>query len=319
MVEEVLPDIYRCEIPIPNNPLRAINSYVIRGQDRFLMVDTGMNRPECLAAMQAALRSLAVDLARTDLFITHGHSDHVGLVSALRTSTSQVFLNPLDAAIIFDPKLWARMAEEGISHGFPDAEAAVTKHPGRRYLFSGSPDFADVHDGDKISIGRYTFQCMVTPGHTPGHTCLYEPEAKIFISGDHILDGITPNISGWVCGPDTLGDFLGSLEKVRPYEIRVVLPAHRNLMRDHPRRIDELMEHHRARMDEVVAILGKGQQTAYQVASQMAWSIDCAYWEDFPMPQKWFATGEALSHLQHLERIGRIRQERRDRTVFFSL
>jgi len=49
-------------------------------------------------------------------------------------------------------------------------------------------------------------------------------------------------------------------------------------------------------------ILAGGEQTAYQVASRMAWNIDCARWEDFPIPQKWFATGEALAHLLHLER-----------------
>jgi len=318
MVEEVLPDIFRCEIPLPDNPLRAVHSYVIRGGDRALMIDTGMNRPECLAAMQAAVQALRLDLSRTDFFITHYHSDHIGLVSELRTSTSQAFLNPVDADTILDKEAWARMAEEAGRHGFPDAETAVIKHPGRRYLFTGSPEFTPVVDGDKISIGAYTFQCVTTPGHTPGHTCLYEPEAKIFISGDHILDNITPNISGWRCA-DALANFLRSLDKVRPYDIRVILPSHRGLMRDHPRRVDELKEHHRTRLEEVLRILGKGSQTAYQVASRMAWKISCPRWEDFPLPQKWFATGEALSHLSYLEQTGRIREERRDQTVFFRL
>ena len=54
MIEEVWPNIFRMEIPLPANPLKAINSYVVKGGDRFLIIDTGMNRPECLGAMQSS-------------------------------------------------------------------------------------------------------------------------------------------------------------------------------------------------------------------------------------------------------------------------
>ena len=50
----------------------------------------------------------------------------------------------------------------------------------------------------------------------------------------------------------------------------------------------------------------------------MTWDIDCARWEDFPIPQKWFATGEALAHLLHLERAGRIKKGCREGTAYFS-
>lgn len=319
MAEEVFPDIYRVQVPLPRNPLRAINSYVIRGRDRALMIDTGMNRPECIEVMQAALRDLVIDLDRTDLFITHGHSDHVGLVSLLRTNAARIFLNPADAAIALDPNLWTDMAAAARAHGFPDPDTAVEKHPGRRYLFSGQPEFTECREGDTLAVGRYVLRCVETPGHTPGHTCLYEAEAKLFFSGDHLLDSITPNISGWGPALDPLGDFLASLEKVAAYDIRLVLPGHRTPILDHRRRIEELKEHHRVRTQEVVNILRPKGQTAYQVASQMTWDISYARWEDFPVPQKWFATGEALAHLLHLERGGRITRHWRDGTAYFSL
>ena len=44
MVEEIFPDLHRIEIPLPNNPLKALNSYVIKAPGRNLIVDTGMNR-----------------------------------------------------------------------------------------------------------------------------------------------------------------------------------------------------------------------------------------------------------------------------------
>lgn len=318
MPEEVFPDIHRIEIPLPRNPLKAINSYVIRGRDRFLVVDTGMNRPECLDVMQASLEGLSVDLNRTDFFITHGHSDHIGLVSALKTEPSHVFLNPVEAAHVLDPDLWNGLAAAARTHGFPDPEAAIDAHPGRRYVFSGRPHFTHLQEGDILPIGKYTFRCVATPGHTPGHLCLYEAGAKILFSGDHILDTITPNISGWDCEGDSLGEFLESLDKIAAYDIKLVLPAHRNLILDHRRRIAELKEHHRCRMQEVMDILGMEGQTAYQAASRMTWDIDCDRWEDFPIPQKWFATGEALAHLLHLEREGRVKRGWREGKAFFS-
>ena len=318
-MKELLPDIYRIEVPLPRNPLRAINSYVIRGRDRFLMIDTGMNQPECVDVMQASLRALAVDLDRTDIFATHCHSDHVGLVSLLKTGTSRIFLHPADAAIICDPNLWAVLAKAARVHGFPDADTAVEKHPGKRYLFTGQPEFTPLREGDTLSVGQYHFRCVETPGHTPGHLCLYEPEAGILFSGDHILDSITPNISGWAQENDPLGDFLVSLDKVATYDIRLVLPGHRNPIADHRRRIEELKAHHRARTKEVADILGRGGQTAYQVASRMTWDISYSCWEELPVPQQWFATGEALAHLLHLERAGKVVRNWRGETVYFSL
>ena len=191
-------------------------------------------------------------------------------------------------------------AMEGMVRGLlsTDADAAVGKHPGKKYLFTGQPDFTPLREGDTLAIGRYRFRCVETPGHTPGHLCLFEPEAGIFFSGDHILDSITPNISGWAQeNEDPLGDFLASLDKVAAYNIRLVLPGHRKPIADHRRRIEELKAHHRVRTQEIGDILSRGAQTAYQVASRMTWDMSYARWADFPVPQQWFATGEALAHL----------------------
>jgi glyoxylase-like metal-dependent hydrolase (beta-lactamase superfamily II) len=317
MPEKVLPDIHRIEVPLPGNPLKAVNSYVVRSQDRFLVVDTGMNRPECLEVMRASLEALSVDLSRTDFFVTHGHSDHVGLVSALKTGGSHVFVNPIEAAHLLDPNLWNGLAAAARTHGFPDPEGAIDRHPGRKYFFTGRPHFTHLQEGDVLPIGRYTFRCVATPGHTPGHLCLYEAGAKILFSGDHILDTITPNISGWDCEGDPLGEFLESLDKIAAYDVKLILPGHRNLIPDHRRRIAELKEHHRRRIREVMDILGREGQTAYEAASRMTWDIDCARWEDFPIPQKWFATGEALAHLLHLEHAGKVKRDWREGKAYF--
>ncbi|MBP1707530.1 MAG: beta-lactamase domain protein [Chloroflexi bacterium] len=69
MTEMMLPNLYRIEIPLPKNPLKALNSYLIKGDGRFLIIDTGMNREECQNAMFTALEELKVDLKKTDFIL----------------------------------------------------------------------------------------------------------------------------------------------------------------------------------------------------------------------------------------------------------
>jgi len=60
--------------------------------------------------------------------------------------------------------------------------------------------------------------------------CLYEPDKKIFVSGDHILADITPNISTWNELANPLKEYLSSLDKVYPLDVSLVLPGHRSLI-----------------------------------------------------------------------------------------
>jgi len=319
MIEEVFENIFRMEIPLPGNPLKAINSYVLKGGTRFLMVDTGMNRQECQEAMGSFLKELRIDLKRTDFFITHLHADHLGLVSELVTESSQVYFNSPDMEIIKDRNHWEKMAAAARLHGFPEAdvEEAIMKHPGRRYHARGPLNLTLLREGDMIQVGGYALRCIETPGHTNGHMCLYEPKKKIFFSGDHILDDITPNIALWSENHDPLQKYLQSLDKVYGYDVEKVLPGHRRPFPHHRRRITELKKHHEVRANEVISILQKGKQSAYQVAAQMTWDIDCRRWEDFPHPQKWFAAGEALAHLQYLLGKGQVKKEQHEGKTLF--
>ncbi len=321
MIDEVFPMIFRTEIPLPQNPLKAINSYVIKGNGRFLIIDTGMNRQECLSVMESSLKELHVDLSRADFFITHIHADHLGLVSELRSESSRIYFNQPDNDVMQRPNHWEEMGAIAEMHGFPpeEIEAALSKHPGRRYPARGPLPFTLLHEGDRVEIGKYRFQCVETPGHTRGHLCLYEPKEKIFFSGDHILEDITPNISLWTENDDPLQQYLDSLDKIDAYDIGWVFPGHRRPFAHHRQRIAELKHHHDVRNQEVLSILRQGKKNAYQVASQMTWDIDCKNWEDFPIPQKWFASGEALAHLQYLQGKGRVKKERGEGTIKFFL
>jgi glyoxylase-like metal-dependent hydrolase (beta-lactamase superfamily II) len=320
MVDEILANLYKIEIPLPKNPLKTLNSYVIRNSERNLIVDTGWNREECMNAMQAGLRELGIDLRKADFFITHLHADHLGLASKLITNTSTIYFNQPDAdrfnsgIQLDDFIIFARL------NGYPEDELkeALHSHPGFKFRSKGNLVFHILKEGDHISIGDYVFNCVGTPGHTRGHMCLYEPSKKIFVAGDHILNDITPNIQLWSDDWNPLKEYLASLDKVYELDIELVLPGHRTIFRNSKERIQELKDHHRKRLDEIISILKKGRKNAFQVASQMSWDIIYDSWDLFPITQKWFAVGEAISHLKYLEEKGMIRREMREKKIVFS-
>jgi glyoxylase-like metal-dependent hydrolase (beta-lactamase superfamily II) len=324
MIEELLPDLYRVEIPLPRSPLKALNSYIIKGRERFLIIDTGLNREECLRQMLSALKKLEVDLSRTDFFITHLHSDHSGLVETLATDTSKVYFNKLEAsfaAFQSSEKYWEELLAFYQSNGFPNDEIEQVRkgHPGYRYSIKRQINLVTTEEGDKIEIGDYLFRCIETPGHSPGHTCLYDANKKVLVCGDHILFDITPNITCWRQMKNSLKQYLANLEKVYSLDVNLALPGHRNIWNDHRKRIMELQEHHGNRLNEALLALEDGAKTAWEVAPYITWDIGCKSWEEFPSVQKWFAVGETIAHLDYLEADGRARKDTRNHKVLYSL
>ncbi|MFH1138770.1 MAG: MBL fold metallo-hydrolase [Pseudomonadota bacterium] len=322
MFEEILPRLYRIEIPLPESPLKFVNSYLIKGPDRNLLVDTGLNRRECLEAMQAALSELEVDLDRTYFFITHLHADHFGLVIRLTKDANRIYFSRPETEIIESWTGWEPMVRYAAQNGFPEDQLrqALAAHPGFKYKSDWLPDMRTLVDGDRVEVGDYGFVCVETPGHTRGHICLHEPDKKILLSGDHILGDITPNIQCWSDDENPLKDYLTSLDKVGRLDVDLVLPGHRRVITDMRGRIKELRDHHQARCGEVEAILAaRGPLTAYETASRMTWDINCRTWDDFPLAQKWFATAEATSHLRFLEEEGRLGREPGEERIIYGL
>jgi glyoxylase-like metal-dependent hydrolase (beta-lactamase superfamily II) len=319
MIDEVLPNVFRVEIPLPRNPLKAINSYVFKTPGRNLMVDTGMNRPECREAVRAALQRLGVDLRETDFFITHLHADHSGLIGELASESSTVYCSRPDADRLNFGVPWEEMLDFARRNGFPPhlLQDALFKHPGYIYRVTKLVDYTLVEEGDPVTIGDYVFECLHTPGHTRGHTCLYDRKKRLLISGDHILGDITPNISNWMAGENPLELYLRSLDRVYDLEVDLALPGHRSIIHDCRGRIDELRRHHQARADEAVEIVGREPRSAYQVATEMTWDLRAKSWEDFPVSQKWFAAGEALSHLRYLADRRELRTELRGEEIIY--
>ncbi len=318
-MKAIQPNLYQLEIPLPGNPLRAVNSYVIKGGERNLIIDTGMNRKECREALDTGLRELEIDLAVTDLFITHMHADHSGLIFHLATSSSRVYCSQADADLINRTDVFNDMPVYATINGFLGAEKAVQQHPGFKYGNRVPVNFTIVKEGDMINVGDYQFQCVATPGHTEGHLCLYEERRRLLIAGDHLLGKITPNISMWADEGNPLQDFLDSLDKIYHLDVQLVLPAHRQSFTNYQERIDQLKLHHQRRAQAIMSVLEQGPRNAYEVASQLDWDLSYKHWHEFPLPQKWFANGEALSHLRYLERKGLVKADRSGEIIRYSL
>ena len=78
--------------------------------------------------------------------------------------------------------------------------------------------------------------------------------------------------------------------------------------------------HHRQRANDIISVLAEADRNAYQVASRIPWSVvDNGGWETLPLLQKFFAAGEAFSHLKYLEERGYLLKKMRNRTLVYSL
>jgi hypothetical protein len=102
-------------------------------------------------------------------------------------------------------------------------------------------------------------------------------------------------------------------------EVDLVLPGHRRLFTNHRERIEELKRHHQNRVNEILVVLRKGPKNAFQVAAEMTWDIEHDSWDQFPLQQKWFATGEAMAHLRYLEEQGLIHGKKENEMITYAL
>jgi glyoxylase-like metal-dependent hydrolase (beta-lactamase superfamily II) len=158
--------------------------------------------------------------------------------------------------------------------------------------------------GEHIKVGDFDFEAIWTPGHAPGHICLYEPNRKVLLSGDHILPTITPNVSRHMqTAGNPLSDYMQSMEKLEHLDVEILLPAHEFETRDMKGRIAEIRHHHEERLDEMERCVGEGA-SAWEVASRVKWATGML--QDFEPFMQRAAVGETLAHLEYLRELGRL-------------
>lgn len=307
MVERVYhdPAIYRIMIPIPDNPLKNLKSYVVLNDERPLVIDTGFNRPECREALLDGLRELNLDIKDCLLFVTHVHSDHCGLAPMFAGAGAEIKMGSIDwyfLGVRAAEEGWEKMEDLFQRHGFPEEEIGKQNDGSHARIYAPGCQFPAtlVEDEEEFDLGGLRFRCVWTPGHTPGHMCLYMPQQEILFAGDHVLYNITPNISAWEGVSDSLRNYLESLDKIAGLKVAHAFPAHRE-DGDFYRRIISLKEHHAARLEELLELVQRYPgSTAYELAQMMTWSVRNRTWAEFPPTQKWFATGETIAHLDYI-------------------
>jgi glyoxylase-like metal-dependent hydrolase (beta-lactamase superfamily II) len=138
---------------------------------------------------------------------THWHSDHVGGNGLLQAMGA------------------------GIAASTPDAEAVARRDPGcclAEYLDQPvSPYTVDepLRDEQIIRLGDADWQVVHTPGHTPGHLALWQPEERLLAVGDALSDYDVGWVNLALDGPGAAATALASLQRLADLAPRVILPA----------------------------------------------------------------------------------------------
>lgn len=325
MIREIAKNIFLNEVILPSSPLKILNSYIIKGTERSLIIDTGFNVPEAEKSFFEGIEESGVDIRKSDLFLTHLHADHTGLASKFQEkSGGKVYCSKTDSSFIdamADGSYFNTFTQSLKLFGIDASEDFFHTHPAIKYCSKGHIDFTFSDEGDLFEIADYSFKVVAVSGHTPGQLNLYDEQKRIYFSADHILDKITPNISFWGYEyGDILGVYMESLKKVYSLDIDLMLSSHRSIIADSKNRINELLDHHDKRLSEIIKLLEKdSDMNVYNVAKGMHWDFRAKSFDDFPNAQKWFACSEAMAHLEHLRAVGKITSMNNGDTLSYKL
>ncbi len=326
-MQEVYKNIFLKVFPLTGNPLREMNIYIIKTNKGNMIIDTGFNNDECKKNMDEFIKETNIDLSETSLFLTHLHSDHVGLTSYLyEKGLKEIFISKTDGHLLETGITKEGMQWQSILKNIhrQDMEVELLKlenHPGFRNRPTEKFPYTALEPNDTITLGEFNFKIIDEAGHTPGMIGLYDEEKEILFCGDHILSKITPNVTFWAEEyGDSLGIYLNNLNKIKSLKVKHLFSSHRYLVDDVKERIEQLQLHHQERLDEILLVLKKhGKLTTREVTKNLQWDIRTKNWDTFPKPQKWFAAGEALAHLVHLEKLGLVNEEKIDGVSYFTV
>lgn len=322
-VTAVAPGVLRFQLPIELPGLGHVNTYALEDGDGVTLVDPGLPGETSWRALNDRLATAGIPLRRVHtVVVTHSHPDHYGGTTQIveetgaRVVTSRHFRNwwdPRDIDEVLDdaddvpePVIaeipFARRSPWGgeAPGPTPEQQALMAADPAeaRRWLVVPRPTHR-LSDTDPVTLAGRTWVGLHTPGHTEDHLCLYDPEAGILLSGDHVLPSITPHISG-LLSEDAIATYVRSLQRVAALPgITTVLPAHGHPFSDLAGRVAEIEEHHDERLDRVA-----------EISASLGWASVEAFSQQLFAPRSWgpMAESETFAHLEHLRVVGRAEQ-----------
>jgi len=310
MSVEVAPGVHWVRMPLPFK-LNHINLWVLADGEGWTIVDTGIDLPNVRERWEKLFAGPMGAKPLKRMIVTHFHPDHVGLAGWFEEK--------------HDLPLWMTLGEWGMARNLKLETAERSGQYLRRFYHRAGFDqklmeligersesypsrisvppagIRRINDGEYIRIGTHDWQVIVGTGHSPEHACLYCKDLNVLISGDQVLPRISPNISIWPQEPtaDPLSQFLDSLKRFDhlPADV-LVLPSHDWPFRGLHARLQDLAHHHDDRLEETYDLCAK-PVTALQVLRGL-------FQRELDSHQIFFAIGESLAHLHHLEAKGRL-------------
>lgn len=301
--EEVRPGIWAVPVPAPGNPIRFTYAYVISAAGGAIVLDPGADSAESWQALTSALAGIGVDSVQ-GIVVSHFHFDHWQMADRLsRTHRAWVALSRTEHTWIagLDAVHLASEAHERfLAWGVPTGEVdelVATEDYGDTLRYA-APDLL-LDDGDTLP-GAGHLEVLVTPGHSPGHLCLYDGSHELLFSGDHVLPRITPYVAMNPYGPaNPLRCYLNSIARLRRYAGAEVLPAHEYRFTGLLGRIEELEAAVAHRLREVrAAVDAEPGLSAWAIAGRLTWSRS---WECFSAQARKMALSETAAHLALLD------------------
>ena len=310
-VQEVAEGVLWLRMPLPFG-LDHINLYLLRHGDGWVAVDTGLNSDQCREVWEQVFVEVMAGLPLKAVICTHFHSDHTGVVGWLAERFRcpvLMTLGEFDALHHGPPRAaspdWAFLdfyQKAGFS-----AERATSLLPliqGEHFRPQTAAGFTRLANGSELIIGGRRWQVVTGNGHSPEHACLYAADDGLLISGDQVLPRITSTIAVYVIEPEAnpLRDWLDSIERLRVIPDSVlVLPAHERPFFNLHLRLDQLRDHHRAHLQQLLEACEE-PRTALEMMAVLFKKLSGRF-------DELMAVGETLAHANYLMAEGALVRE----------
>jgi len=315
---EIVTGVHQLHVPFPEDAERVTNAYVVEGNRGSILVDCGWDSPEAIWALREGLKADGLSFGDIKwVVVTHVHPDHFGLAAKMRELCgASVVMHRLDAALIDSRYIHPeRLAEETeallLAHGVPPEEIGQMREASAhaaQFVTPLEPDVL-VDDGDTVSNGTFEFDVIHTPGHTPGHMCLFELRKRRLFTGDHVLFNAVSHVGvDPQSGADPAGDYIRSLQKLLERQVSFVFPGHGPVFNSLGIRSDEILRLCRVAQQQMLGVLDDGLKTAYEVARAVPWSLNGeeASYEELSFRDRRARVCEAVAWLKRLVLDGKV-------------
>lgn len=254
-MREVYRNIFEETIRYPGQHTIARNLLVVKQPGRSLMVDTAMQLPEDRKFVQNMLKELDIDCSNLDIFITHDHPDHTGLVEEMEAQGARVFMNPdetrwradlLHCYLSDDRTRKESLRTVGVTQqDTPEVYRAIMDYTNRahqEWRQTGDFPFIPAPPGTVLEYGEYRFEVVSLKGHTYGQCGLYEPEHRLLFCADQMMTTIVPNVGSQQKDLGLLKSYLESMEEMKhKYADCLYLPAHYGPIKDIRKEVDRIV------------------------------------------------------------------------------